>query len=225
MHNLVTMSITLFDFVVTNEVFHNKKTGKPRTRKQQTIIDHEDGTSSIVIESKRHGTKLVRVDNCDLPTLRRYCWTLIVGGGQKNHLYVITSNMVSGRQKNLFIHRMLMGMSDTVADPRKVDHKNGDTLDNRRVNLRITDSRGNATNRMSQRGSSSKYLGVYARPSKVRPWGACIKVGTEKRYLGAFKEEEDAALTYDAAAREAFGEFACVNFPVAGERCAVRMAA
>lgn len=47
----------------------------------------------------------------------------------------------------------------------------------------------------------------------VGKWQAVIALNRERFYLGVFVEERDAALVYDARARELFGEFAYVNFP------------
>jgi hypothetical protein len=38
-------------------------------------------------------------------------------------------------------------------------------------------------------------------------------VGGTRKYLGSFASEVDAAHTYDAAAREVFGNYARLNFP------------
>ena len=41
----------------------------------------------------------------------------------------------------------------------------------------------------------------------------CGTAGKDRRYLGAFADEIEAAKAYDATAREMFGEFARLNFP------------
>jgi hypothetical protein len=43
-------------------------------------------------------------------------------------------------------------------------------------------------------------------------------------FIGSFLVEEDAAHAYDAKARQLHGEFACVNFPLPGERGALKVA-
>jgi hypothetical protein len=58
---------------------------------------------------------------------------------------------------------------------------------------------------------SSKYIGVSW--SKARSlWTAQLRMGKTVRHLGAFVSEQTAALEYDRAARQAFGEEAQVNF-------------
>ena len=125
-----------------------------------------------------------------------------VGGGSRVHL-----------------HRFVMGVEDPDV---KVDHRSGDTLDNRRRNLRVATVAKNCQNSIKKRRgrSSSKYKGVHFHKGP-RPWQAQIHVPGQPRHLGNFAKEEDAAIAYDAAARKWFGEFACVNFPRAGERCAI----
>lgn len=98
-----------------------------------------------------------------------------------------------------------------------VDHKDGDTLDNRRSNLRVCTRQENAWNSKARRGKS-RYKGVWWNYKK---WSACYKKNRKTIYLGSFPTEEDAARAYDEAARREFGEFACTNFPKEGERCAV----
>ena len=49
-------------------------------------------------------------------------------------------------------------------------------------------------------------------------WQAQIKKKGENYHLGFYKFEVDAAWAYDLAARELFGEYACLNFPDVGEQ-------
>jgi|NGEPerStandDraft_6_1074524.scaffolds.fasta_scaffold03617_6 hypothetical protein len=93
------------------------------------------------------------------------------------------------------------------------DHKDHDGLNNRRSNLREVTHTQNMWNRLKSKGhSSSAYKGVYwNRPRRL--WIASIKVDGKVTHLGGFVDEVAAALAYDKAARELFGEYAGVNFP------------
>jgi hypothetical protein len=106
------------------------------------------------------------------------------------------------------LHRVIMDCPDGMT----VDHINGDTMDNRRCNLRIATQSQNQMNRGSCRGSSSRYKGV-SHHKLTGKFTAQIRVDGKKRHLGLFASEEDAAKAYDDAAIEAFGEFARPNLP------------
>lgn len=112
-----------------------------------------------------------------------------------------------------------------ICGHRLVDHRNGDQLDNRRENLRFatqTLNTRNAAKHLRNGKSSSQYKGV-SWNTKRRKWYVFIRVEDGKKlYLGSFKDEIAAALTYDDAARKHHGEFACVNFANGDERCGVR---
>jgi len=113
-------------------------------------------------------------------------------------------------RKSLYLHREILG----VTEPRvKVDHLNGDGLDNQRENLRACSTAQNNMNRAKRRRrSSSTYKGVCWHTRYGR-FQAEIKLNGKSKFLGMFETEVDAALAYDAAAREHFGQFACTNFP------------
>lgn len=98
-------------------------------------------------------------------------------------------------------------------DDMLVDHINGDTLDNRRCNLRLASPSQNNQNRRSRAGSTSQYVGVCWDKNHQR-WRAAIQVERRSIYLGLFADEADAGRAYDSAAREHFGEFAQLNFPM-----------
>ena len=95
--------------------------------------------------------------------------------------------------------------------PEFVDHINGIKDDNRWSNLRPATHAQNMRNRRSQKGSSSKFLGVSKHTASGK-WQAYIRVNGKNTNLGYFKKEEDAAKAYDAAASKHFKEFANLNF-------------
>lgn len=94
-----------------------------------------------------------------------------------------------------------------------VDHRNHDTLNNRKSNLRICVKKDNNRNRRKPITNKSGYKGVFRYPGRLtRPWAARIKVNAKQIHLGYFADPKEAAVRYDRAAIEHFGEFAFLNF-------------
>jgi len=93
-----------------------------------------------------------------------------------------------GRRLDVSLHREVLGLKH--GDRRKVDHRNGDTLDNRRANLRIATVAQNAQNQGS-RGGSSQYRGVTWDKSR-RKWMATAMLDGRRRTIGRFGTEEEA---------------------------------
>jgi hypothetical protein len=90
----------------------------------------------------------------------------------------------------------------------EVDHENHNGLDCQRHNIRLATRRQNAMNRRGR--GKSRFRGVDF-DSKWNKWRACICPHRKNRFLGYFQTEEQAALAYNDAARECYGEFACLN--------------
>lgn len=117
-----------------------------------------------------------------------------------------------GIKRGHLLHTILM------PDVFPIDHVNRDGLDCRRSNLRAATTGQNSWNARKQVNSKWPYKGISKR--KLR-WGAMITHRGKEIWLGQYKTQEEAARAYDAKARELFGEFACVNFPIGNERCAI----
>src|SRR6185369_7878036 len=95
-------------------------------------------------------------------------------------------------------------------------HINGDKLDFRKDNLAIVPWKLHFGRHRKAKNCRSIYKGVKRRSRNS--WHARL-LG---RHLGAFRNEIDAALAYDEAARKQYGLFAALNFPCDGEVSAVR---
>ena len=159
--------------------------------------------AEITIVSRTYGTHIAFVDDEDMPKLKgigMYIWT-----SKRHHTFYL---MATINKKQIRVHRLLLG----VTDPKKlVDHKNGNGLDNRRDNLRVTDSRGNNSNaRKRKNARTSKYKGVHLDSGSMK-WIAQIQVNSKKLSLGHYLVEEEAAKAYNQAALKYFGEFAVLN--------------
>lgn len=143
------------------------------------------------------------VDDEDYGFLNQFKWYALQPTGNRNNYAARgTYDPVTKRRTTEYMHKVLLATSDYV------DHKNRNTLDNRRVNLRSatpSQSRGNCTPK-----GVSKYLGVSWSKGSDK-WQANISYGGKKRHLGLFEREEDAALTYNEWAKGIYGEFANLN--------------
>lgn len=87
------------------------------------------------------------------------------------------------------MHRLVFGVGP--GGPH-IDHIDGDTLDNRRTNLRLATRAENAQNLVSARGGSSHYRGVSWNKAR-RAWAANCRIDGKRHFLGYFADEEEAA--------------------------------
>lgn len=159
------------------------------------------------------------VDDDDAPTVRAYTWAAM-RGPRTWYAHRNGIRRPDGRYAGQLMHTLLTGW------PR-VDHLNGNGLDNRRPNLRPASASENARNSRKRQGATSRYKGVHW-SKRRRGWIAKIyvpKVGSGRLArpveLGCFDAETAAAHAYDDAARSHFGPFAALNFPLPGERYAL----
>jgi hypothetical protein len=150
-------------------------------------------------------TALISPEDADV--VRQHTWHAQRGQGSYR---AMTSKRVNGKTVNTLLHRLILGLNEGDSI---VDHKNGNPLDCRRGNIRLATFSQNTQN--SRKRNASPYRGTYRHGKK---WQALIMCHKRARYLGVFATPEEAAHAYDTAARELFGEFACVNFPHDGER-------
>jgi hypothetical protein len=109
-------------------------------------------------------------------------------------------------RKSVLMHRVVLNAPDGFL----VDHINGNTLDNRRENLRLCNKTENLRNRGKTKLNSVGYKGVTRKRGR---FSAGISVGGKHISLGSFSDPIEAARAYDAAAKKYFGEFAWFNFP------------
>lgn len=90
------------------------------------------------------------------------------------------------------------------------DHKNRNTLDCRKNNLRIVSNSFNMMNSKKRKHNNSGYKGVYWEKDSKK-WKAQIMVMYKEMNLGRFDDPKKAAKAYNEAAERHFGECAYLN--------------
>jgi len=139
--------------------------------------------------------KVAIIDDEDFERLRWFNWIAAKNGYT---FYAVCHVRINGKQKRISMHRMILNPPKDMC----VDHKDRNGLNNTRANLRLASSSQNSSNRI---GAGLLYKGV-SKSGKNTYRAYC-----RQKYLGLFKTERQAAIAYNKAAKEMFGEFALLN--------------
>lgn len=135
--------------------------------------------------------------------------------------YVFASRQIdteySKVTERVYLHKIIINLKNRKG---QIDHKDRDRLNNRRSNLRIANVYQNMANVGPRLGK--KYKGVFLDKKRAnslqKPYASYIAYidakngGLQKRkYIGRFSNEKEAAIAYNKAAKEIYGEFAYQN--------------
>lgn len=135
----------------------------------------------------------VFIDKEDLDKVKKHQWYIDYKGYVK-------------RSDNLNMSNFLLN-SDKL-----IDHKNGDILDNRKVNLRIVTKNQNAYNSKLNSLNTTGFKGVSKRVRKTKTnYRAYITICGHQYNIGHFDTAEEAAEAYRKKSLELHGEYSVFN--------------
>lgn len=159
----------------------------PRGRTTKLIYDNGDTATIITAKGET-----ILIDKDDIDKAMRYSWCISKTG------YAVAN--IDGRVTKM--HRYLFGLKK---DGLVVDHINGNTLDNRRNNLRLCNPAENGRN-LKKKVSLSGETGV--RKTANGRWNARISLNGKGIHIGNYLTKEDALEARRTAEQKYFGEYA-----------------
>lgn len=109
--------------------------------------------------------------------------------------------------RRVLAHRLAWLITHGEWPAFQIDHKNGVRHDNRISNLREASNAQNQANQPIRRTNKSGFKGV-SFDRLTGKWRADISIGGKGRYLGSFRDIEDAAKAAAKAREKYHGEFA-----------------
>lgn len=156
--------------------------------------------AELILKSPKYGIIKVKIDTEDVEKCKKYKWNVSRCNSQNYECFYV--NAEKGRKQ---LHRLLTDAPKGMV----VDHINGNTLDNRKSNLRICTDAENKKNCKLYENNKSGHKGViWYHYGGLNKWMAYICVDNKRKTIGYFETIEEAINARKSAEDEYFGEFA-----------------
>ena len=146
-----------------------------------------------------------KVDEADYLELNKHKWHVIKPNGG---FYACRSvwNPETKKKKMVYMHREICGFPEG----KVIDHRDGETLNNCRYNLRVCENHQNVANHKIHKHNTSGVTGVFWRKD-LEKWGARIEYKGKRTYLGCFLNKDNAIKARKKAEIKYFGEYSNNN--------------
>lgn len=166
-------------------------TAQRNSKGPSTIHVFSDHAEIELCDRKDHVVAVAVIDKDDAEAVSGKRW------------YKSSRGYAAKSASNIYLHSFLM------PDAVMIDFKDGDKLNCRRENLRSCTPSQNAANAKKRVGASG-FRGV-SYQARSKRWYASIYHNMKRIRLGGFDSPEEAAMAYNRAALEYYGEFATLN--------------
>lgn len=162
--------------------------------------------------------KVALVDKEDYEIVNSFNWT--AHKGKLKHSYYairMETHPITKKKQVIRMHSFILGLHNIIDNSelkKEIDHKNRNSLDNRKSNLRFLTASENKMNTATctKIYKTSKYKGVSKVGKVLIKYSTQITIRKVNVNLGRYNTEKEAAKVYDAVARYYFPDIAYTNF-------------
>lgn len=178
----------------------------PRTAKDLNEYRIEGDTAIFDLYEVKTSTKIAEfiVDLEDIEKIKYHKWRL---AKSRNTHHVLTGSLARGTQRDLSWVVLGLDNRDEKNSNIVVDHKNGNGLDNRKINLRVCTQEQNVCNKAFMGNNTSGFIGISYRKDRDR-YDPEIRKDSKRCHLGYTSSLEEAVYKRYYAEQLIFGEFA-----------------
>lgn len=146
----------------------------------------------------------VLIDEEDYEKVMRFSWFVDKTNLNQGLIYFCHGTT----SEKMRLHRYILGCIKN--DKNEVDHKNGNTLDNRKQNLRVCSHSQNSKNAKRSKNNKTGYKGV-SWHKRDCCYQARIGVNMKRVHLGYYNTPEEAYAAYCEASKKYHGEYGRVK--------------
>lgn len=132
------------------------------------------------------------IDSEDFDKIKDHSWCL----GPRGEYAQTNINRIPVK-----MHRLILDFPE-----QEIDHINGNSLDNRKQNLRVCDHVQNSKNKMKYKNNTSGFKGVYFSKT-LNKFITYVTNNYKKIYFGMFNTAEEALIVYKNKSQELYKEF------------------
>jgi hypothetical protein len=180
---------------------HGKISKRTRFDKNEIVIV-DDFAEIYLYDKNQNIVGKTKIDTDDVDKCKNYKFFLKISKGGKQY--------VQQRIGRMHLSHIVTGFVKQKG--YEIDHINGDSLDNRKENLRIVTHQHNMMNqRVLPSNNTSGEIGVTWN-KRVGRWDAQLKLNGKHIYLGTYDNIEDAIAARKNGEIKYFGEYKTINF-------------